>query len=56
MIEIKKVQSDKNELKVCLEHTEKVLQEKVAKAEKKEEKLMEQIKEVWDYQVYPEKL
>ena len=56
MIEIKKVQSDKNELKVCLEHTEKVLQEKVAKAEKKEENLMKQINEVWDYQVHPEKL
>ena len=39
MTEIKKVQSDINELKASLEHTETVLEEKVAKAEKKVEKL-----------------
>ena len=32
MTEIKKVQSDINELKASLEHTETVLEEKVAKA------------------------
>ena len=51
MTEIKKVQSDINELKASLEHTETVLEEKVAKAEKKIEKLKEQINELWDYQV-----
>ena len=35
MTEIKKVQSDINELKASLEHTETVLEEKVAKVEKK---------------------
>ena len=45
MTEIKKVQSDINELKASLEHTETVLEEKVAKAEKKVEKLQEQINE-----------
>ena len=35
MAEIKKVQSDINELKASLDHTETVLEEKVAKAEKK---------------------
>ena len=43
MTEIKKVQSDIDELKASLKHTETVLEEKVAKAEKKEEKLKEQI-------------
>ena len=43
MTEIKKVQSDINDLKASLEHTETVLEEKVAKAEKKVEKLQEQI-------------
>ena len=54
--EIKKVQSDINELKASLEHTETVLGEKVAKAEKKIEKLQEQIIELWDYQVNLERL
>ena len=49
MTEIKKVQSDIDELKASLKHTETVLEEKVAKAEKKEEKLKEQINELWDY-------
>ena len=35
MTEIKKVQSDINDLKASFEHTETVLEEKVAKAEKK---------------------
>ena len=56
MTEIKKVQSDINELKASLEHTETVLEEKVAKAEKKVEKLQEQINELWDYQIDPERL
>ena len=34
MTEIKKVQSDINELKASLEHTETVLEENLAKAEK----------------------
>ena len=55
MAEIKKVQSDINELKASLEHTETVLEEKVAEAEKKVEKLQEQINELWDYQVDPER-
>ena len=54
--EIKKAQSDINELKESIEHTETVLAEKVATAEKKVEKLQEQINESWDYQVYPERL
>ena len=54
--EIKKAQSDINELKESLEHTETVLEEKVATAERKVEKLKEQINESWDYQVYPERL
>ena len=54
MTEIKKVQSDINELKASPEHTETVLEEKVAKAEKKVEKLQDQINELWDYQVDPE--
>ena len=45
-----------NELKASLEHTETVLEEKVAKAEKKVEKLQEQINELWDYQIDPERL
>ena len=49
MTEIKKVQSDIDELKASLKHTETVLEENVAKAEKKEEKLKEQINELWDY-------
>ena len=56
MTEIKKVQSDRNELKASLEHTETVLEEKVAKAEKKVEKLQKQINELWDYQVDSERL
>ena len=55
MTEIKKVQSDINERKASLKHTETVLEEKVAKAEKKVEKLQEQINELWDYQVDPER-
>ena len=43
MIEIKNAQSDINELKASLEHEETVLEEKVAKAGKKVEKLQEQI-------------
>ena len=56
MTEIKKVQSDINELKASLEPTETLLKEKVAKAEEKVEKLQEQINESWDYQVDPERL
>ena len=56
MTEIKKVQSDINELKANLEHTETVLEEKVAKAEKKVEKLREEINDLWDYQVDHERL
>ena len=55
MTEIKKVQSAINELKASLEHTETVLEVKVAKAEKKVEKLQEQINELWNYQVDPER-
>ena len=33
-----------------------VLKEKVAKAQKKAEKLQEQYNELWDYQVDPERL
>ena len=43
MKEIKKVQCDINELKVILERCSRVIQENVAKAEKKVEKLQEQI-------------
>ena len=56
MTEIKKVQNDINELKASLEHTGTVLQEEVAKVEKKVEKLQEQNNELWDYQVDPERL
>ena len=56
MTEIKKVQSDINELKASLEHTETVLKEKVAKVGKKVDKLQEQINELWDYQVDSERL
>ena len=56
MTEIKKVQSDINELKASLGHAKKVLKKKVAKAEKKVEKLQEQINELWYYQVDPERL
>ena len=56
MTEIKKVQSDINELKPSLEHTETVMEEKVAKVQKKVEKLQEQINGLWDYQVDPERL
>ena len=56
MTEIKKIQSDINELKASLKHTETVLEEKLAKAEKKVEKLQEHINELWDYQVDPERL
>ena len=55
MTEIKKVQSDINSLKATLEHTETVLEEKFPKAEKKVEKLLEQINKLWDYQVDPER-
>ena len=50
------VQSGINELKASLKHTETVLEEKLAKAEKKVEKLQENINELWDYQVDPERL
>ena len=56
MTEIKKVQSDINELKASLEHTETVLEEKVAKAKQKVEKLQEQVNELWDYQEDPARL
>ena len=56
MTEIKKVQNDINELNTSLEHTETVLEENVAKAEKKVEKLQVQINELWDCQVDPERL
>ena len=56
MTEIKKFLRDINELKASIEHTETVLEEKVAKAEKKANKLHEQINELWDYQADPEKL
>ena len=46
MTKIKKVQSDINELKASLEHTETVMEEKVAKAEKKVEELQEQTNEL----------
>ena len=39
MTELKKVQSNINDLQASLEHTETVLEEKVAKAKKKVEKL-----------------
>ena len=45
MTEIKKVQSNINEPKASLKHTETVLEEKVVKTEKKVEKLQEQINE-----------
>ena len=44
MTKIKEVQSDINELVASLKHTETVQEENVAKAEKKVEKLLEQIK------------
>ena len=56
MTEIKKVQSDINELKASLKHAETVLEGKVAKAEKKVEKLQEQTNKLWDYQADPERL
>ena len=56
MTEIKKFLSDISELKGSLEHTETVLEEKVAKAEKKVNKLYKQINELWDYHADPEKL
>ena len=56
MTEIKKVQSDINEIKASFEHIETVPEEKVAKAEKKVGKLQEQINELWDYQVDPKRL
>ena len=56
MTEIKKVQSDINELKTSFELIETILEEKVAKAEKKVGKLKEQINKLWDYQVDPERL
>ena len=56
MAEIKKVQSDINGPKESPEHTETVLEDKVAEAEKKTEKLHEQITALWDYQEDPERL
>ena len=56
MTEIKNVQIDINELKASLVHTETVLEEKVAKAEKKVEELQGQINQLWHYQVHPERL
>ena len=56
MTEIKKVQSDINNLKPSLEHKETVLEEKVAKAEKKLENLKKQINELWDNQMEPTRL
>ena len=56
MPEIKKFQSDINDLKASLEHTETVLEEKVANAEKEAEKLQRKITELWDYQVDSERL
>ena len=56
MTEIEKVQSDINELKASLEHTETVLEEKVAKADKKVKKLQEQNNELWDHQVDSERV
>ena len=56
MTEIKNVQIDINELKASLVHTETVLEEKVAKAEKKVEELQGQINQLWHYQVDPERL
>ena len=44
MTKIKEVQSDINELIASLKHTETAQEENVAKAEKKVEKLLEQIK------------
>ena len=54
MTEIKIVQSNINDLKVRLKRITTVLEEKVAKTEKKLEALKEQISESWDYQVDPE--
>ena len=45
-----------NYLKASLEHSETVLQEKFCKAKKKVEKLQEQMNELWDYQIDPERL
>lgn len=53
MTEIKIVQSNINDLKVRLKRITTVLEEKVAKTEKKLETLKEQISESWDYQVDP---
>ena len=51
--EMKIVRSNINDLKVRLKHITTVLEEKVAKTEKKLETLKEQISESWDYQVDP---
>ena len=53
MTEMKIVRSNINDLKVRLKHIRTVLEEKVAKTEKKLETLKEQISESWDYQVDP---
>ena len=53
MTEMKIVRSNINDLKVRLKHITTVLEEKVAKTEKKLETLKEQISESWDYQVDP---
>ena len=49
MTETKKVQSDTNDLKASLEHTETVLEDKVAIAEKKVENFQEQINELCNF-------
>lgn len=53
MTEMKIVRSNINDLKVRLKRITTVLEEKVAKTEKKLETLKEQISESWDYQVDP---
>ena len=55
MPEMKKFQYDINDFKACLEHPDTVVEEKVANAEKKVEKLQRKIIELWDYQVDPER-
>ena len=56
MTEIKKVQSNINDLKASIEHSETLLEEKVAKSVQKVENLQEQVNELWDYQEDPERL
>ena len=45
-----------NKVKAGIEHTETVMEKKIAKAEKNVEKLHEQTNELCDYQVDPEGL